>query len=261
MHLHFFRLCVFLSFTIFILRCRHFSCSMLNLHELATVAKHCSNIITAENYLRSLEKSIANIFSLTITHPQISSDTKRHLQQENQDNVSRSDERCSSTLPYALSRWPERNETKLVEDLAIKRDKVKAKYDSDSSECIPSTSSPVEIHRKLSLLDEKRAIFQRRFFDSTSRDTTRSDETVIDTHELSNTNSNEFLQQREEERKKKVRHISVRTFDTFSSFGNTLDEEDLSEDYNNTGNKYRRFYTAMTPMLEAVDHLEVRSIA
>lgn len=149
-----------------------------------------------------------------------------------------------------------------MEDPASTRGKVRTKYDSDSSGCMPSTSSSVEVRRKLSLLEEKRAIFQRRFFDSTSRDTTRSDETVIDTHdELLSTNSNEFLQQREEEKKKKVRHISVRTFDTFSSFGNTLNEEDLSEDYNDTGSNYRRFYTTMTPMLGTVDHLEVRSIA
>lgn len=135
------------------------------------------------------------------------------------------------------------------------------RYDSDFSECMPSTSSPIEVRRKLSLLEEKRAIFQRRFFNSNSADATRSDEIDVNTRDgLSSTNSNEFLQQREEERKKKVRHISVRTFDPFSTFGNTLDEEDLSEDYD-TGSNYRRLYTTMAPMLGAVDHLEVRSIA
>ncbi|XP_011699021.1 PREDICTED: ras and EF-hand domain-containing protein homolog isoform X1 [Wasmannia auropunctata] len=192
-------------------------------------------------------------------------DTERYSQQETRDNTSRSDEQCISTLPYALSRWPERSETKLAEDLVTRRGKVK-KYDSDSSECMPSTSSPVEVRRKLSLLEEKRAIFQRRFFDSTSKDATRSDETVIDVNarddrdDLSGTNSNEFLQQREEERKKKVRHISVKTFDTFSdTFGNTLDEEDFSEDYNDTSSNYRRLYAAMAPMLGAVDPLESSS--
>jgi len=128
---------------------------------------------------------------------------------------------------------------------------------------MPSTSTPIEVRRKLSLLEEKRAIFQRRFFDSKSKDTTHSDETVIDVNvrdNLSSSNS-EFLQQREEEEKKKVRHISVRTFDTFSTFGNTLDEDDFSEDYNDTSSNYRRLYAAMAPMLGAVDHLEVRSIA
>lgn len=144
-----------------------------------------------------------------------------------------------------------------------RRGKIKARYNSDSSECLPSTSAPIDVRRKLSLLEEKRAIFQRRFFNSKSEDATCSGETVIDVNtrdELSNTNSNEFLQQRKEEGKKKVRHISVRTFDTFSTFGNTLDEEDLSEDYD-TGSNYRRLYTTMAPMLGAVDHLEVRSIA
>ncbi|XP_071566890.1 uncharacterized protein Rab32 isoform X5 [Temnothorax nylanderi] len=188
----------------------------------------------------------------------VSADTERQSQQENQDNASPFDKRCSSTLPYALSRWPEPSETKPAEDPAARRGKVKTKYDSESSECVPSTSSPVEIRRKLSLLEEKRAIFQRRFFDSESKDATRSDETVINVNtrgKLSSTDSNEFLQQLEEERKTKVRHISVRTFDTFSTFDNTLDEEDLSEDYDNTGSNYRRLYNVMA----AVDHLESSS--
>lgn len=130
-----------------------------------------------------------------------------------------------------------------------KRGKVK-KYDSDSSEYVPSTSSPVDV-RKLSLLEEKRAIFQQRFFDSRSKYVNVRDD-------LSSTNSNEFLQ-REEARKKKVRHISVKTFDTFSTFGNTLDEEDFSEDYSDTNSNYRRLYATMAPMLGTVD-LEVRSI-
>lgn len=228
---------------------------------LGTTAKYCSNIVTAEYYLRLFEKPTINIFSVTATHLHISLDTEQHLQQENQDNASRSDEQCSSTLPYVLSRWSECSETKLAEGPAIRKSRVKAKYDSDSLECMPSTSSPVEICRKL---EEKRAIFQRRFFDSKSRDETRSDETVIDLNihdDLSNINCNEFLQQREEERKKKVRHISVRTFDTFSTFGNTLDEEDFSEDYNDTDSNYRELYSAMAPMLGATDHLEVRCIA
>ncbi|XP_011166200.1 uncharacterized protein LOC105200376 isoform X1 [Solenopsis invicta] len=216
-----------------------------------------------------LEKTISVVQckspSLTIESiaETIQQDTKRHLQQENQDNVSRSDERCSSTLPYALSRWPERSETnvaKLAEGSAI-RSRVKAKYDSsDSSEYMPSTSSFVR--RKLSLLEEKRAIFQQRFFDSWSRDATRSDEIVIDLNihnDPSNTTTNELFQQRreeeeeEEEEKKKVRHISVRTFDTFSTFDNSLDD-DLSEDYD-TGNNYRELYSAMAP----IDHLESSS--
>lgn len=206
-----------------------------------------------------MQKTAVNVFSLTATD-QISPDVEQHSQQENQDNASPFDKLCSSTLPYALSRWPERSET---EDPVARRGKIKPKYDSDSFESKPSTSSPIEAaRRKLSLLEEKRAIFQRRFFDSKSQDATRSDETVIDVNIHGESSStNEFLQQREEERTKKVRHISVKTFDTFSTFGNTLDEEDLSEDYNDTGSNYRRLYTAMVPVLGAVDHLEVRPIA
>lgn len=157
-----------------------------------------------------------------------------------------------------MSRWPERSETKIAEDPATGSGKVKAKYDSDFSECTPSTSSPVEARHKLSLLEEKRAIFQRRFFDSKSEDASRSDETVISVNTRDGlSTADESLRQREEEKQKKARHISVRTFDTFSTFGNTFDEEDLSED-NDTGSDYRRFCIAMAPMLGAMDHLEVR---
>ncbi|XP_011050782.1 PREDICTED: ras and EF-hand domain-containing protein homolog isoform X1 [Acromyrmex echinatior] len=169
-----------------------------------------------------------------------------HSQQANQDNASL----CVSTLPYSLSKWSESSKTKLAEDPVARKGKVKTKYDSDSSEYVPSTSSPVDVRRKLSLLEEKRAIFQRRFFDSRSKDITCSNETVIDARDdLSSTNNNEFLQQGEEERKKKVRHISVKTFDTFSTFGNTLDEEDFSEDYSDTSSNYHRLYATMAPML------------
>lgn len=154
-----------------------------------------------------------------------------------------------------MSRWPEHSETKLPEDPATRSGKIKAKYDSDLSEYTPSISSPVKTRRKLSLLEEKRAIFQQRFFDTKSEDTTCSDEPVINVNargELSS--SNESLQQREKEKQKKVRHISVRLFDTFD---NTFDEEDLAEDYNGTASNYRRSYTAMAPTLGAMD-LEVR---
>ncbi|XP_077257935.1 RAS oncogene family member Rab32 isoform X4 [Temnothorax americanus] len=56
-------------------------------------------------------------------HHQISPDTERQSQQENQDNASPFDKRCSSTLPYALSRWPEPSETKPAEDPAARRGK------------------------------------------------------------------------------------------------------------------------------------------
>ncbi|XP_018363221.1 PREDICTED: ras and EF-hand domain-containing protein homolog isoform X1 [Trachymyrmex cornetzi] len=181
----------------------------------------------------------------------VQQDTARHSQQANQDNASHC---VISTLPYSLSKWSESSKTKLAEDPVARKGKAKTKYDSDSSEYVPSTSLPVDVRRKLSLLEEKRAIFQRRFFDSRSKDITCSNETVIDARDdLSSTNNNEFLQQREEERKKKARHISVKTFDTFSTFGNILDEEDFSEDYSDTSSNYHRLYATMAPMLGAMD--------
>ncbi|XP_018357218.1 PREDICTED: ras and EF-hand domain-containing protein homolog isoform X1 [Trachymyrmex septentrionalis] len=180
----------------------------------------------------------------------VQQDTARHSQQADQDNASR----CVSTLPYSLSKWSESSKTKLADDPVARKGKVKTKYDSDSSEYVPSTSSPVDVRRKLSLLEEKRAIFQGRFFDSRSKDTTCSNETVIDARDdLSSTNSNEFLQQREEERKKKVRHISVKPFDAFSTFADTHDGEDFSEDYSDSSSNYHRFYASMAPMLGAMD--------
>ncbi|KYM97587.1 Ras-related protein Rab-32 [Cyphomyrmex costatus] len=178
----------------------------------------------------------------------IQQDTAQYSQQDNQDNASH----CTSTLPYLLSKWSEINKTKLAENPVAKRDNVK-KCNSDPSEYAPSTSSPVDVRRKLSLLEEKRAIFQRRFFDSRSKDITSSNETVIDVNARDLSSTNEFLRQREEDRKKKVRYVSVKTFDTFSTFGNTVDEEDFSEDYSDTSSNYRRLYATMAPMLGTVD--------
>lgn len=203
-----------------------------------------------------------NGFSLNTQIPPACPEDTEHPQREKQEK--RIDAQCSSsTLPYALSRWPERSETQLVEDTAVKRSKLRLKSDSDSS--TTSRSSPVEVRRKLSLLEEKRAIFQRRFFDS-SKDTSRSDETVI----AAPVDDARPKEQREEERKKKTRQISVRTFDTFSTLEGTFDDdagfgyldgidEDYTENYNNTDSNYRRFHAAMA-MMGAGDHLgKVRS--
>lgn len=127
------------------------------------------------------------------------------------------------------------------------------KSDPDIAPTSPR-SSPVEVRRKLSLLEEKRAIFQRRFFDS-SKDAAPGDG-----------------ERREEERKRRARQISVRTFDTFSTLEGTFDdddaglgsyldgiEEDCTESYDNADSNYRRFHAAMA-MAGAGDHLDkVRS--
>lgn len=186
-------------------------------------------------------------------------DTEQDQQQKQQDTVSpRPDARCSSTLPYAVSRWPERSETRLAED-ATKKNRLKSASDSS----VASRSSPVEVRRKLSLLEEKRAIFQRRFFDS-SRDT-QSDDTLVavsvDGGEGFSV-ADESLERREEERKKKTRQISVRTFDTFSTFDSAFDEdtgylrgieEDYTESYDREDGKYSSKY-AMAPMVGAAEH-------
>ncbi|RLU21054.1 hypothetical protein DMN91_007670 [Ooceraea biroi] len=195
------------------------------------------------------------IKSFTKTDQQNKPDTEQLPQQ---DNASRSEAQCSSTLPYALSKWPEISETKFVHDAEVRRSKLKTRSESDSS---ASRSSPVEVRRKLSLLEEKRAIFQRRFFDSSSKDT-QSDDTVIAVTVADDnpcTTDNNFLDQRDEERKRKARQISVRTFDTFSSLEGTLleeapsdyldgVEEDYTESYNRTDNNYSRFHAAMAAM-------------
>lgn len=166
---------------------------------------------------------------------------------------------CSSTLPYALSKWPEHSETRPFAEDATKKYKLKTKSDSDTA--VASRSSPVEVRRKLSLLEEKRAIFQRRFFDST-RDA-RSGETVIAVH-VDGGGSGEPL---EEGRKKKARQISVRTFDTFSTFEDAFEEdrglgylrgieEDYTESYDREDGEYSNFHAAMAPMVGAVEHPE-----
>lgn len=118
------------------------------------------------------------------------------------------------------------------------------------------------MRRKLSLLEEKRAIFQGRFFDSTSKDTQSGDTVIavnIDDNNPCNTIGNNFLDRHEEERKRKARQISVRTFDTFSSLEGILLEEasadclenieDYTDSYNRMDNNYSRFHDAMAAMV------------
>lgn len=133
-------------------------------------------------------------------------------------------------------------------------------------------SSPVEVRRKLSLLEEKRAIFQRRFFDSSSKDTkdavlTVSSLTIDD--EPPSTIDNKFFEQREEEQKKRrARQINVKTFDTFSTFETALDEEtglgylgsieeDYTESYNSMDDHLSKSHSAMVGAVAG----QVRSIA
>ena len=126
---------------------------------------------------------------------------------------------CSvSTLPYAISKWSESTQEPLD---STKKPKLSIKADSESAAITPTTP-PVELRRKLSLLEEKRAIFQRRRYE-TSQDS--SDDQSYDTVVAASGDSVRKDSYDPDTTKKKVRHISVRKFDTFSTFEGTFDED------------------------------------
>lgn len=143
-------------------------------------------------------------------------------------------------------------------------------------------TSPVELRRKLSLLEEKRAIFQRRLFESTRDDCVGdSGETVIAVtldedrdkryRDIRRSNDEEFELDEDENdsdkvgngSRKKARHISVRKFDTFSTFEGTFDEdtglgylagieEDYTESFDRQDEEYVKLQSAvMAPMMAA----------
>lgn len=153
------------------------------------------------------------------------------------------DARCISTLPYAISKWAEQSTSKPSFN-EPRKSKLNTKSESESS---IAKSSPREVRRKLSLLEEKRAIFQRRLFETT-KDTDSGDTVVAVT-----VDDEERTPAREEKRegstKKRARHISVKKFDTFSTFEGTFDEEtgvgylagieeDYTESYDRQGDNY-----------------------
>ncbi|XP_029047658.2 EF-hand calcium-binding domain-containing protein 4B isoform X1 [Osmia bicornis bicornis] len=183
------------------------------------------------------------------------------------EKLSQQEAPCSSTLPYAISKWPEQKSGKSSSD-SSRKTKLNIKSESESGIL---KSSPHEVRRKLSLLEEKRAIFQRRLFETT-RDSD-SGETVIavtvDDEERTTTTKKE--EKREEGVKKKARHISVKKFDTFSTFEGTFDEEtgvgylagteeDYTESYDRQNDGYASVPTAMGPMVGS-DTIEKAKIA
>lgn len=134
-----------------------------------------------------------------------------------------------STLPYALSKWPEKTtENKLT---TPKNQKIVIKSDSESS--LPTSSSgnsPAEIRRKLSLLEEKRAIFQRKYFENSEscnfQDT--SGDTIVPAiiESFDPSESEEIQPPNDLNIRRRSRPISVKTFDTFSStFEGTFDND------------------------------------
>lgn len=149
--------------------------------------------------------------------------------------------------------------------------KLKLSSKSESDSAILSKSSPQEVRRKLSLLEEKRAIFQRRLFNST--DDTESSETVIAvTVDEEDKTPTKQEGKRQVQTKKKARHISVKKFDTFSTFEGTFDEEsgvgylagieeDYGEGYDRRNHDYGTHLTAMGPMVGTSDTMEKAKVA
>ncbi|KAL2714615.1 ras and EF-hand domain-containing protein isoform X1 [Vespula squamosa] len=214
---------------------------------------------------------------------------KSSQQHESPDQLSTEQERkseiyCTSTLPYAISKWPDQRKESTSSEVPRPK-RLSTKAESDDGGTNTRKTSPVELRRKLSLLEEKRAIFQRRLFEST-RDIGDSSETVIAVtldedrgkkYEVEKPHDFDLDDEREESTntlKKKARHISVRKFDTFSTFEGTFDEdtglgylagieEDYTESYDRQDDEYAKLQSAMAPMLAAAnDNIEkARSIS
>ncbi|KAK1120029.1 hypothetical protein K0M31_012759 [Melipona bicolor] len=183
--------------------------------------------------------------------------SKNQNDSQSSEKSPRPEARCSSTLPYAISKWPEQNTASPTSAEPLRKSKLSTKSESESA--IAKTSSH-EVRRKLSLLEEKRAIFQRRLFETT-RDTD-SGETVIavsvdDDDKSTATKEAEARTKDEGRTKKKARHISVKKFDTFSTFEGTFDEETgvgylagIEEDYTESYDRQHDSYVAaMGPMM------------
>ncbi|XP_066581631.1 uncharacterized protein [Prorops nasuta] len=171
---------------------------------------------------------------------------------EQSDNIAKSSKveiPKTSTLPYAISRFPERTD---VNSDPSQRYKISVKCDAES--LLMSESPPVEVRRKLSMLEEKRAIFQKRFYETSHE--SDSGETVVEVklHDDSNQSNegeeNESVDKKvQEQTKKRARHISVRKLDTFATFeGNYNDDNSIVGHLSDIqeGN-----YTECTPAIRA----------
>ncbi|KAK0180418.1 hypothetical protein PV327_006062 [Microctonus hyperodae] len=129
-----------------------------------------------------------------------------------------------STLPYALSKWPEKKlETKTSGQFKKSKLSVKSESESSLTRHLSVKTSPVEVRRKLSLLDEKRAIFQRKYFKSSEEEEDLSFGTSRDTViHATNESLDRFVESTDGKKTvdnssdlKSSRPISVKTFDTF----------------------------------------------
>ncbi|KAG7200577.1 hypothetical protein KM043_001138 [Ampulex compressa] len=209
-----------------------------------------------------LEKPISTITVVQRRSPSLTIRSfSRNFQNESTKDPDPSDQstQCSSTLPYAISKWPEQKEAPRIDP---SRKKLSVKSDSESA--LTPKSSPIEVRRKLSLLEEKRALFQRRIFDSSRAD---SGETVI----ASALEEDRTDQSSTDNTKKRARHISVRKFDTFSTFEGTFDEDTgvgylagIEEDYTESYDRadHQDCSAAMAPMVgtsESIDRSKTAS--
>ncbi|XP_076395136.1 RAS oncogene family member Rab32 isoform X2 [Megachile rotundata] len=182
------------------------------------------------------------------------------------EKSARPEARCSSTLPYAISKWPEQKNGKSSES---RKSKLNAKSESESG---ISKSSPHEVRRKLSLLEEKRAIFQRRLFETTRDSDSGETVVAVTVSDEDRSTPTKKEEKHEEAGKKRARHISVGKFDTFSTFEGTFDEEtgvgylagieeDYTESYDRQNDGYASIPTAMGPMVATGDTVEKAKIA
>ncbi|XP_076631588.1 RAS oncogene family member Rab32 isoform X1 [Colletes latitarsis] len=219
-----------------------------------------------------LEKPVSTVTVVQRRSPSltIKSFSKTQHDSLSQEKAPRLEERCSSTLPYSISKWPEQKGGKQVVE-ATRKSKLNAKSESECG--IRTNSSPREVRRKLSLLEEKRAIFQRRLFQTTKDSNSR--ETVVAVSlddEDNNRTSAKEEEKREVQTKKKARHISVKKFDTFSTFEGTFDEEtgvgylagieeDYTESYDRQNHDYSAHPSTMGPMVGGSDNAERAKIA
>lgn len=199
----------------------------------------------------------------------IRSFTKSQHDSQSEEQSPQSEARCSSTLPYAITKWPEQKGAKGVAE-SSKKSKLNVKSESESG-IHPPKSSPHEVRRKLSLLEEKRAIFQRRLFETT-RDTDSRETVIAVTVDEDDRHSAKEEEKREESTKKRARHISVKKFDTFSTFEGTFDEEtgvgylagieeDYTESYDRQNDEYPGLPTTMGPMVGTSDSAEKSKVA
>ncbi|KOC62137.1 Ras-related protein Rab-32 [Habropoda laboriosa] len=202
---------------------------------------------------RKLEKSLEKpVSTVTVVQRKSPSLTIRSFSKNQYDpeSAEKPEARCSSTLPYAISKWAEQKAS-IPSTNEPRKSKLNTKSESDSG---ISKSSPHEVRRKLSLLEEKRAIFQRRLFETT-RDTDSSQTVVAVTVDDEDRAKDE--EKHEESTKKRARHISVKKFDTFSTFEGTFDEETgvgylagIEEDYTESYDRQNENYSAtMGPMI------------